>query len=102
MGDSLILTITELLPSRHKLKSVKLMNNRITDEIFPILMTRCQELNSLNLSYNQLTEQSLNYLEEEAEKGRLSNITLSNNKIVLRNVKDQLERLKNKGFNVSL
>jgi hypothetical protein len=34
--------------------------------------------------------------------GDLKNITLSNNKIVLRNNKDKVEELKRRGINVSL
>ena len=34
--------------------------------------------------------------------GSLSNITLSNNKIVLRNVKERLENLRKKGIKISL
>ncbi len=67
------------------------MNNKISDEIFPDLLLRCRHLCSINLSYNNLTEKSLEWLEKESDYlGNLSNITLSNNKIVLRNVKDRI------------
>jgi hypothetical protein len=52
---------------------------------------RCRHLYSINLSYNNLTEKSLEWLEKEVDYlGNLSNITISNNKIVLRNVKDRI------------
>jgi len=52
----------KLDPTRNKLKSAKLMNNKITDEAFPELLDNCKHLCSLNLSYNALTEKSLDYL----------------------------------------
>jgi len=55
LGDNNILQISELFPSRNKLKSVKLMNNKITDEVFPELIYNCKNISSLNLSYNSLT-----------------------------------------------
>lgn len=79
------------------------MNNKLSDEIFPELINRCRHLSSINLSYNNLSEKSLEWLEKEADRlGSLSNITLSNNKIVLRNVKDRIENLKRKGIKISL
>ena len=35
LGESTILKIVELVPTRTKLKSIKLMNNKIGDEAFP-------------------------------------------------------------------
>lgn len=79
------------------------MNNKLGDELFPILVERCKRICSLNLSYNNFTEKVLEYLESECEQlGYLENITLSNNKIVLRNVKDRLEVLRRRGLKVSL
>jgi hypothetical protein len=58
---------------------------------------------SLNLGGNQLSEKSLGWLEREVGRlGELRNITLSLNKIVLRNVKDRLLELKERGLNVSI
>jgi Ran GTPase-activating protein (RanGAP) involved in mRNA processing and transport len=64
LGDQVVLSISELFESRAKLKSVKLMNNKISDEIFPDLLSRCRNLYSINLSYNNLTEKSLEWLEK--------------------------------------
>jgi hypothetical protein len=87
LGDGTVLAISELFAqSRGKLKQVKLMNNKITDEIFPELINRCKGLQSLNLSYNSLSEKCLDWLEYEVDHlGDLCCITLSNNKISLRN-----------------
>lgn len=35
LGDTLIFKISEIIPTRTKLRTVKFMNNKITDEIFP-------------------------------------------------------------------
>lgn len=103
LGDNLILAVSEWFPTRGRLRTVKLMNNKISDECLPELLARCRQVGSLNLSYNCLTEKSLEYLEQEAEElGLLENITLSNNKIQLRSVKDRLEALRKRGLKVSL
>jgi hypothetical protein len=103
LGDSLILAISEWFPTRGRLRTVKLMNNKISDDCLPELLGRCRQVGSLNLSYNCLTEKSLEFLEQEAEElGLLENITLSNNKIQLRSVKDRLEALRKRGLKVSL
>ncbi len=91
LGDQTVLSISELFESRNKLKTVKLMNNKLTDDAFPEILVRCRNTFSLNLSYNNLTEKCLDWLEKEAVNlGNLTNITVSNNKIVLRNVKDRI------------
>ena len=79
------------------------MNNKISDDIFAELISRCRNVSSLNLSYNTLTEKCLDWLEVYAEHlGDLRNITLSNNKIVLRNNRERIDELKRRGLNVSL
>ena len=62
LGDATILNIAELIPTRTRLKSVKLMNNKITDEVLPELVLSCKRIHSLNLSYNCLSERSLDWL----------------------------------------
>jgi Ran GTPase-activating protein (RanGAP) involved in mRNA processing and transport len=62
LGESTVLKISELIPSRTKLKSVKLMNNKLGDDIFPVLIERCRNIGSLNLSYNNFTDKVLEYL----------------------------------------
>jgi len=47
-----VLLISDLFPSRSHLKVVKLMNNRITDEIFVDLVSKCIGVTSLNLGGN--------------------------------------------------
>ena len=50
-----------------------------------------------------MTDRCLDLLEMEVGTlGDLRNITLSNNKIVLRNNRERIEELKRKGLNVSL
>ena len=66
-------------------------------------MSRCRSVQSLNLGGNQLTEKSLAWLEREVGRlGELRNITLSLNKIVLRNVKERLQELRDRGLTVSI
>jgi Ran GTPase-activating protein (RanGAP) involved in mRNA processing and transport len=103
LGESTVLAISDLFPSRAKLRTAKLMNNKIGDDAFPELLARCRHLTSLNLSYNLLSEKSLDVLEQQAGSlGELRNITLSNNKIVLRHVRERLDGLARRGIKVSL
>ncbi len=63
LGDSAILTISECFQqSRGRIKQVKLMNNKLTDESFPELVSRCRLVPSLNLSYNSFSERCLEWL----------------------------------------
>lgn len=62
LGNNNILSISELFHSSLKLKQIKLMNNKITDDIFPELLSKCTNVFSLNLSFNSLTEKSLEWL----------------------------------------
>ena len=79
------------------------MNNKISDDVFAELISRCRNVTSLNLSYNGLTEKCLDWLEVYAEHlGELRNITLSNNKIVLRNNRERIDELRRRGLTVSL
>jgi len=70
---------------------LKLIRNKITDEIITDLITAVKNSNiySLNLSQNNLTERTLDIL-ETIELGNLKSITLSLNKIVLRKVRDRI------------
>lgn len=103
LGEPNILIISELFTSRCKLRMVKLMNNKLTDESFPEIISRCRFIASINLSYNLITEKSLEWLEQCCDNlGELKNITLSNNKIVLRNVRERLDGLARRGVKVSL
>ena len=59
LGESTILKIVELIPTRTKLKSVKLMNNKLGDDIFRQIVHKCTNISSLNLSYNNFSERVL-------------------------------------------
>jgi hypothetical protein len=55
----------------------------------------------LNLSQNFITEKSLEII-ESMDLGNIKNITLSLNKIILRKVKDKVERFKSNGITLSI
>lgn len=55
LGDGAVQMFSEVWGECAKLKNIKLMNNKISDEIFPMLISQCHNISSLNLSYNQLT-----------------------------------------------
>lgn len=62
LGENAILTISDLFPSRARLRTAKLMNNKIGDDAFPDLLCKCRTLSSINLSYNLLSVKSLEWL----------------------------------------
>jgi hypothetical protein len=43
------------------------MNNKLGDEAFPEIVSRCRMIPSLNFSYNNLTDRVLSFLESECE-----------------------------------
>lgn len=59
LGDATVSTIIELVPSRTRLKGVKLMNNKLSDDIIALLIQNCKKVGTLNLSYNHFTEKAL-------------------------------------------
>jgi len=64
LGDVIVLQLCDYIRNSTKLRSLKLVRNKISDEIFPHLMEACTEsrLTSLNLGQNLLTDKALDIL----------------------------------------
>ena len=90
MGDSLIVTISELIRGT-KIKTVKFIRNKLNDEAIGKIIPNLGNVVTLNISQNSLTEQVLDILLDSKEHlPKLKNIILSQNKIIERKHKLKL------------
>ena len=90
MGDSLVVTISELIRGT-KIKTVKFIRNKLNDETIGKIIPNLGNVVTLNLSQNLLTEQVLDILLDSKEYlPKLKNIILSQNKIIERKHKLKL------------
>ena len=78
-----------------KVKSLKLIRNKLSDDGIAKMMPYFSHLMSINLSQNQLTEQTLNlFIDNRANLPLLKSLVLSQTKIVERKSKVIIERLR--------
>lgn len=103
LGDANIQAICEYIQKSTKLRNLKLVRNKITDEVMKDLLNACfcSKVTSLNLGQNSLTEKTLE-LFQQYDLGDLRNITLSLNKINRRNVKNRLDEFVKRGITLSI
>jgi hypothetical protein len=81
--------------SGSKVKTVKLIRNKITDEGLSKMLPFMQDLVALNLSQNLLTEKILDILVQNRQMiPKVKNIVLSLNKIVERKDKKKIDELR--------
>ena len=94
LGDEVILKICELLTGS-KVKSVKLIRNKLTDEGLTKMLPFMGDLVTINLSQNFLTEKILDILiKNRPLLPKVKNIVLSMNKIVERKDKKKIDELR--------
>ena len=88
IGDQNLLGVCEYIGKSSKLRNLKLVRNKLTDEVVYELLNACfkSKITSLNLGQNLLTEKCLD-LFQKYDLGDIRYITLSLNKINRRNVK---------------
>ena len=55
LGNEVALDMLDLLKLNHKVKTVKLGNNKLNDDILPHLWTNLARIETLNLADNSLT-----------------------------------------------
>jgi Ran GTPase-activating protein (RanGAP) involved in mRNA processing and transport len=103
LGDAIVLQLCDYIRNSTKLRSLKLIRNKISDEAFPQLMEACTEsrLTSLNLGQNLLTDKALDVL-AKCELKELRALTLSQNRINQRNCKTKVAEFKKLGLTVSI
>ena len=107
MGDGNLIMLCEYIAKASKLKNLKLIKNKLTDESMEYLFQACscsKNLTALNMAHNHLTEKSLETINRvTGENGSsLKYITLSFNKINKKAVKGRIEELARKNINVSV
>ena len=75
-----------------KVKTIKLVRNKLTDDVFPDLWRNMGNIQSLNLSQNLLTERVVgSFMKGFGGMGNVKSLTLSQNKINVRAVRQELE-----------
>lgn len=102
-GDSNIFTICPFIRKSKKLKVLKLIKNKLTDECLPELLLALSESNviSLNLSQNLITDKICDYL-QDYNNPKMKTLTLTLNKINRRQSKPKVDSLSKRGLNVVL
>jgi hypothetical protein len=93
LGDSAVLQICKNIGS--KVRSLKLIRNRLTDEGISKLTALFSTITTLNLSCNQLTSNVLDILYDNRNLlPQLKTIVLSQNKIIEKKNTVKIERIK--------
>lgn len=86
-----------------KVKTLKLIRNKITDEGMDRVWGYLENIITLNLSQNYLTDRFVDQLLHNLHKlPSLKSVILSQNKIRERNVKNKLEEIKKQDITVSI
>lgn len=101
-GDASLVVICEYLKGS-KVKSAKLIRNKLTDEGFKKMFSYFGGVINLNLSQNLLTEHILDMIFDNiASFPSLKVLTLSQNKIIERKHKAKIEKLRKMEIMVSV
>ena len=101
LGDVGMMPIFDLLRGTVRVKTLKLIRNKLTDECLSKLLECCLEckITTINMSQNSLTDHALEIL-ENAEYRELRSITLNQNRINQRNARPRIQELKRIGLTV--
>lgn len=103
LGDNAILQILDLMKDNTRVKTLKLIRNKLTDEGIAKMIPYIANVLSLNLSQNQLTENTIGILiDHKLSLPHLKTVVLSQTKIVERKSKGSIERLKKMDVAVSV
>jgi hypothetical protein len=82
LGDNAILQICDFLRGS-KVRSVKFIRNKVSDEAIPKMMLAMGCVVTLNLSQNMLTEAAINHLITlRSHMPNMKSVILSQNKII--------------------
>lgn len=103
LGDAIIISLCDYIRNTSKLRTLKLIRNKLTDEAFAHILEACSEskVTSLNLGQNLLTDKALE-VASKCELKDLRNITLSQNRLNQRNSKNKVAEFKKAGVTISL
>ena len=102
LGDATILQICEFLRGS-KVRSVKFIRNKLTDDAVSKMMAAMGCVITLNLSQNMLTERTIEFLiNNRANMPNMKSVILSQNKIIERKHKLLIEKLRKLDLAVSV
>lgn len=102
LGDQVMVQIAEYIRGK-KIKTLKLIRNKLTDEALDKMLPHFGGIITLNLSQNLLTDRFIDHLLNHLPRlPLLKSIILSQNKIKERSVKTRLEEIKKYEIVVSL
>lgn len=94
LGDNAVSQICSYLPGS-KVKTVKLIRNKLTDDGLERILPSMENVVTLNLSQNALTEKVLDILiNNRGQLPKIKSIILSLNKIVERKHKNKIDELR--------
>lgn len=103
LGDNAMLQVCELFKYNCKARTIKLIRNKLTDEVIPKLIPSLCNAVTLNLSQNALTETAVGMLaDNRALLPCLRSVILSHNKIIERKHKVAIDRLRKMDLIVSV
>lgn len=102
LGDANILLISEFL-NGSKVKTVKLIRNKLNDEVVPKLLPYMSGVITLNLSQNFFTDRVLDHIISARDSMPfLKNVILCQNKIIERKHKVKIDKLRSMDLTVSV
>ena len=102
MGETIILQISEFIRGS-KVKSLKLIRNKLSDECLLRLLPALDHIITLNLSQNLFTERALDiFYNNQKQLPHLKSLILSQNKIIERKHKFLIEKLRKIEWTVSV
>lgn len=103
LGDQNIQSICELIKNKSKIKAVKLIRNKLSDNCIKHIINNFDNISTLNLSQNYLTDTTLDIIAEHIEMlPKLKSLILSQNKIIERKHKTKIDKLKKLGLAISV
>lgn len=86
-----------------KVKTVKLIRNKLTDECLKNIIPYLKNVSVLNLAQNYLTDESLDIIiRNKQELRELKSIVLSQNKMFQRKNREKVEMIKQLGVTVTM
>lgn len=102
LGNDTISQILELIKSK-KIKTLKLIRNKLNDDMLDTLWHCMSNVHVLNLSQNQFTDRILeSFINNMSKAANLKSLVISQNKINARNIKGRVDELKRLDITVTL
>jgi hypothetical protein len=103
LGDAIVISLCDYVRCSQRLKCLKLIRNKLTNDSLMPILEACTEAHvvSLNLGQNLMTDKAIEILERVNLK-TLQAITLSQNKLKERTCKPKVLEFRKKGVTLSI